>query len=110
MLLKSMIISSLILIAIVAPGSAYYFDFANNQKSLCDVHLHFDGYSDALILAAHPGVAADALIDFAKDYGREVTKWKSDIAGQIELHADAYIAGERAHSNPMDIEINDGPC
>ncbi len=110
MLLKTVIISSLILIAMMAPGSAYYFDFANNQKSLCDVHLHFEGYEDAAYLAAYPLIAADALIDFAKDYGREVTKWKSDIAWQIEYHADAYIAGERTHSNPMDIEINDGPC
>jgi hypothetical protein len=109
--LRTVIISALVLIAMVAPGSAYYFDFAASGKSLCDVHLHFDGYSDAAILAAHPGVAADALMSFARDYGRKVTRSESDVAWQIEEHADAWMAGyNRDQTNPMDIEVNDGPC
>jgi hypothetical protein len=105
------IISALVLIAMVDPGSAYYFDFAAGGKSQCNVHLHFDGYSDAAYLAAHPRIAADALMDFASDYGRKVTRSKGNIAGQIEEHALAWMAGyNRDQTNPMDIEINDGPC
>ena len=98
-------ITILFLVMMVAPSEAYYFDFASSSPQR-DVHLHFDGYNDALYLAGHPFIAADALIKFAKDYGRKVTRSRTNIAGQIEMHADAYIAGERKHSNPMDIEIN----
>jgi hypothetical protein len=99
------IIVVLVLLVLVAPSNAYYFDFAGSAPYRV-VHLHFDGYGDALTLAGYPYIAADALIDFARDYGRTVTRSSSDIAWQIEYHADAYIAGERQHSNPMDIEIN----
>lgn len=108
---KPIAIIALVLIAMMSPGNAYYFDFAASGKSLCNVHLHFDGYSDASILAAHPGIAAEALMDFARDYGRKVTRSKSNIAWQIEMHADAWMAGyNRGQTNPMDIEVNDGPC
>jgi len=63
----------------VAPGNAYYFDFAESAPQRV-VHLHIESYSDALYLAGHPVIAADALIDFAQDYGRTVTRSRANIA------------------------------
>jgi len=109
--LRTAVISALVFIALAAPGSAYYFDFAASGTSQCDDHLHFDGYSDASILAAHPGIAAEALMGFARDYGRKVTRSESNVAWQIEEHAVAWMGGyNRDQTNPMDIEVNDGPC
>ena len=102
MSLRTAVISALVFIALAAPGSAYYFDFAASGTSQCDVHLHFDGYSDASILAASITICCR----FDPNYGKN-----SNIAWQIEEHAVACMGGyNRDQTNPMDIEVNDGPC
>lgn len=99
------IIGFLLLAATVGPSSAYFFNFAESAPQRV-VQLHIESYNDAIFLNDRPLIAADALIDFATEYGRTVSRSKFNIASQIQIHAAGYLFGERNHSNPMDIEIN----
>lgn len=73
------------------------------------VQVYIDGYWDAWCLYSFPQYAADAVIYVAKMRGMDIQRSKSSIVGEIRVHAAAYMAGERQHSNPMDIEMYSAP-
>ena len=77
------IIGFLLLAATVAPSSVYFFNFAESAPQRV-VQLHIVCYDDAISLNDHPLIAADALIDFATEYGRTVSRSKFNIASQIQ--------------------------
>ena len=93
-------------ICLIAPSNAYYYEFADYDPDGV-VQLYYDG-NEAAHLASPTGAiaAGDMLIQFAKDYGRTVTRSRAAIWGEIQLHALGWLAGEHSHSNPMDISIN----
>jgi len=51
---------------------------------------------------------AACIINIAKQEGYVVVKSQSNMAYEIRVHIAGYIAGERVHSNPIDIELYTG--
>lgn len=103
---QRIIIGALILLAMVSHSNAYYFEFADSSPENV-VQLYFEE-KEVVQLASAFGSnnAAKHLIDFAKGYGRDVSRNRTVIADDISGHALEWIAGKKDQSNPMDIALN----
>lgn len=106
--------------AMVTPAEAYTVAPSSGQNNPCNgwglnnnlankvVQLCYSG-NEASSLAAFPDYAADVVIHVAQQKGMSIQRSKGSISGEIRAHALGWIAGERVHSNPMDIEMYSAP-
>ena len=109
------LIAGIVIIAMlvsVMPASAGYDihpSTKNSYAATCVVQLDYDGYGDAYSLYMSPGSAADVVLHVAELYGMDIFRTHEGVCGEIRAHAMAYMCGERARSNPIDVEMFPAP-
>jgi hypothetical protein len=92
-----------VLISLIMPASAYQLEKSGKHS----IQVSYTK-SEAKYLAGYGcAIAAGDVLRMAKKENMKPKRSFMSIADEIQAHAVAYLAGERIHSNPVDIGLRE---